>query len=55
VEDLSIDEIPRHRQDDNIKPAFRELVWERADWIHMAQNRILRRSLANMVLNRRVP
>jgi len=27
------------RYEDNIKMDLREIVWERADWIHLAQDR----------------
>jgi hypothetical protein len=46
---------PRHRWVDNIKPDLREIGWDDADWIDMAQDRDQLRALVNMVLSLRVP
>ena len=34
-------EIPRCRQDDNIKMNFKEIVWQNMDWIHLAHVNML--------------
>jgi hypothetical protein len=46
---------PRRRCVDNIKMDLREIGWDGADWINMAQDRDLWRALLNPVLNLRVP
>jgi hypothetical protein len=46
---------PRHRWVDNIKVDLREIGWDGADWMDMAQDRDQWRDLVNMVLNLRVP
>jgi hypothetical protein len=40
---------------DNIKIDFREIGWDGADLIQMAQDRGQRRALVNMVINLRLP
>jgi hypothetical protein len=39
----------------NIKMNLREIGWDGADWIDMAQNRDRWRAVVNTVLNLRVP
>jgi hypothetical protein len=46
---------PRHRWVDNIKMDLREIVWDGADWIDLAQDRDQWRALVNTVLNLWVP
>jgi hypothetical protein len=45
----------RRRWVDNIKMDLREIGWDSADWIHMAQDRDQWRALVNAILNLRVP
>jgi hypothetical protein len=45
---------PRHKQENNIKMDFNEIVWEGADWIHLAQDRDWWLVLVNMVINLQV-
>jgi hypothetical protein len=45
---------PRRRWEDNIKMDFREVGWEGADWIDLAQDRDRWRALVYMVMNFRV-
>jgi hypothetical protein len=40
---------------DNIKMDLREIVWDGADWMDMAQDRDKWRALVNTVLNLCVP
>jgi hypothetical protein len=40
---------------DNIKMDLREIGWDGADWMDVAQNRDQWRDLVNTVLNLRVP
>jgi hypothetical protein len=46
---------PRHRWEDNIKMDLREVGWEGADWIALAQDRDRWRALVYMVMNLRIP
>jgi hypothetical protein len=46
---------PRRRWVDNIKMDLREIGWDDADWIYVAQDRDQWRALVNTVLNLRVP
>jgi hypothetical protein len=46
---------PRRRWVDNIKMDLREIGWDDADWIDMAQDRDQWWVLANTILNLRVP
>jgi glutaredoxin-related protein len=48
-------ERPRCRWEDNIKRNVKEIGWEGADWINLAQNTDKRRALVNTVMNFRVP
>jgi hypothetical protein len=45
---------PKLRWED-IKMDFKEIRWEGADWIHLAQDRDRWRALANTVMSLRVP
>jgi hypothetical protein len=47
-------ERPRHRWEDNIKMDLREVGWEGADWIDLAQDRDRWRALVYTVMNLRV-
>jgi hypothetical protein len=46
---------PRRRWEDNIKMDLREVGWEGADWIDLAQDRDRCRALVYTVINLRVP
>jgi hypothetical protein len=46
---------PRHRWENNIKMDLREVGWEGADWIDLAQNRYRWLALVYTVINLRVP
>jgi hypothetical protein len=46
---------PRHRWEDNIKVERREIGMDGANWIRLAQDRVLWRALLNTVINLRVP
>jgi hypothetical protein len=46
---------PRRRWKDNINTDVREIGWEGVIWIHLAQDRDQWRTLANTVMNLRVP
>jgi hypothetical protein len=46
---------PRRRREDNIKIDLREVGWEGADWIDLAQDRDKWRALVYTVMNLRVP
>jgi hypothetical protein len=46
---------PRSRWVDNIKMDLREIGWNDADWIDLAQDREQWRALVNTVTNLRVP
>jgi hypothetical protein len=41
--------------DDNIGINLMEIVWEGADWMHLAKDRDRWRALVNTVMNLRVP
>jgi hypothetical protein len=41
--------------EDNIKTNLKGTMYERVDWIHLAQDRVQWRALVNMVMNLRVP
>jgi len=43
------------RMENNIRMVLREIGWEVADWIHLAQDRDKWRSVVNVVMNLRVP
>jgi hypothetical protein len=45
----------RHRWVNDIKMDLREIGWDDADWIEIAQNRDQWRTFVNTVLNLRVP
>jgi hypothetical protein len=45
----------RRRWEDNIKMNLREMAWEGVDWIGLARNKELRRTLVYTVMNLRVP
>jgi hypothetical protein len=46
---------PRRRWKDNIKMNLREIGFGDVDWIHLAQDRDMRRALVNTVMNLRIP
>jgi hypothetical protein len=46
---------PRRRWVDNIKIELRDIGWDGADWMDIAQDRDQWRALVNAVLNLRVP
>jgi hypothetical protein len=46
---------PRHRLKDNIRIDLREIEWEGADRIHLAQDRNQWQALVNTVINLQVP
>jgi hypothetical protein len=48
-------ERPRHRWEDNIKMDLREIGWEGADWMHLAEDKGQWWDLLNVVMNLRVP
>jgi hypothetical protein len=43
--------MPMRRCKDNIRMNFREIGWEVVDWMHVAQDRVQRWALVNMVMN----
>jgi hypothetical protein len=45
---------PMRRWENNIKMDIREIEWEGADWINLAQDRHKWRAVVNMVMNLRV-
>jgi hypothetical protein len=45
---------PRHRLEDNINIAHREIGWEDVGWIHVAQDRDQWLAVVNTVMNLRV-
>jgi hypothetical protein len=45
---------PRHRWETNTRMDLTEIRWGVMAWIHMAQDRDLRRALVNMVMDFRV-
>ena len=46
---------PRRRWEDNIKMDTKEIGWDSVDWIHLAQDRDVRRSVVNTVMNILIP
>jgi hypothetical protein len=46
---------PRCRWEGNIKLDLREIGIDKANWIHLAQDRVQWRGCANTVMNLRVP
>jgi hypothetical protein len=46
---------PRRRWEDNIRIGLREIVWEVADWLYLAQYMNQWQALLNTVMNFRVP
>jgi hypothetical protein len=46
---------PRHRWENNIKTDLRVIGINGANWIRLAQNRVLWRAFVNTVMNLRVP
>jgi hypothetical protein len=48
-------ERPRRRWEDNIKMDLREVGWDGADWIDLAQDRDRWRAVVYTVMNLRVP
>jgi hypothetical protein len=44
-------ESPRRRWEDGLKMDMREIGWGGVEWIHLAQDRDLWRSVVNVVLN----
>jgi hypothetical protein len=46
---------PRSRREDNIRIDLREIGWEGADWMHLAQDKYQWQALVNTVMNLRVP
>jgi hypothetical protein len=46
---------PRRRWVNNIKMDLRVTGWDGMDWIHLAQDRVRWRALANTIMNIRVP
>jgi hypothetical protein len=47
--------IPRSKWVDNIKMDFKEMVWAGMDWIYLAQDRDLWRTLVNTLMKLQVP
>jgi hypothetical protein len=45
---------PRHRWEGNIRMDLREIGWEGADWIHLAQDKDQWGAVVNMIMNLRV-
>jgi hypothetical protein len=45
----------RHKWNNNIKMDLREIGWDGADWIDLAQDREDLRALVNTVMNLRIP
>jgi hypothetical protein len=45
----------RRRWEDNIKVYLKEIVYENMDWVQVAQDDVQWRTLANTVMNLRVP
>jgi hypothetical protein len=45
---------PRSRWENNIRLDLMEIVWESADWIHLAEDRDQWRAVVNTVVNLRV-
>jgi hypothetical protein len=48
-------ERPRRRWEDNIKVNLREIEIDVANWIRLAQDRVLWRAFVSRVMNLRVP
>jgi hypothetical protein len=48
-------ERPRHRWEDNIKMDLTEIVWDGVDWIYLVLAMNQWRTLADTVMNLRVP
>jgi len=46
---------PRRRWEDNVRIYLREIGWEVADWMHLAQDRDQLWAVVNTVMNLRVP
>jgi len=46
---------PRCRWRDNNEMDFKVRVWKGVDWIYLAQDRVQRRALVNMVGELRIP
>jgi transcription termination factor 2 len=46
---------PRRRWKGNIKTDLREIGFDKANWIRLAQNRVRWRNFVSMVMNLRVP
>jgi hypothetical protein len=46
---------PCHRWKDAVKINLKELIWQGAEWIRLAQDRDECQALVNMVLNLQVP
>jgi hypothetical protein len=47
--------IPRGIWEDNIRTDLMELRWTGVDWIHLAQDKEQRQTLAKTVMNLRIP
>jgi hypothetical protein len=45
---------PRHRWEDGIRMALREIGWRSVDWIQLAQDRDRWQAVVNTVMNLRV-
>jgi hypothetical protein len=46
---------PSRRWEDNIRMDRREILWESADWIHLAEDIDQWRAFVNTAMNLRVP
>jgi hypothetical protein len=46
---------PRCRWEDNIKINLKFIMYEVIDWMQLAQDRVQRRALLNVIMNLRVP
>jgi hypothetical protein len=46
---------PKRRWEENIRKDLREVEWEGADWLNLAQYRDQWRAVVNMVMKLRVP